>query len=118
MSSISFPVAAPPVSVTRPSQESEAQSAAAKPRARESKTAETPVAPQPVEAGESDVRVGIKLPESTRLSIDFDKQAGRYVYRLLDPATREVLREIPSEEALRRIRGLRETIGLKVDEQL
>jgi uncharacterized FlaG/YvyC family protein len=121
MSSISFPVAPPPVGVARPSQESEAQSAAAKPRARESKTAENPVAPQPVEAGEAGEagpKVGIKLPPSTRLSIDFDKQAARYIYRLIDPVTREILREIPSEEALQRIRGLRATTGLAVDEEL
>ena len=116
MSTISFPVAPPPVGAGRPSQESETANAAAKPRARESKTAETPIAPQPIETAE---RPGLLSREAqARLSIDYDKQASRYVYRLVDPVTREVLRELPSEEVLKRIRGLRQTIGLKVDEQL
>ena len=116
MSTISFPVALPPVGAGRPSQESETVNAAAKPRARESKTVATPVAPQPIETAE---RPGLLSREAqARLSIDFDKQASRYIYRLVDPVTREVLREIPSEEVLKRIRGLRQTTGLKVDEQL
>jgi uncharacterized FlaG/YvyC family protein len=117
MSSISFPVAPPPVGVGRPSQESETANATAKPRARESKTVATPVAPQPIETTE---RPGLLSREAqARLSIDYDKQASRYVYRLVDPVTREILREIPSEDVLKRIRGLRQTTtGLKVDEQL
>jgi len=115
MPTISFPVA-PPVGVARTSQETEAQNAVAKPQARESRTADDPVKVPPTERLQLLSPVG---PEATaRLSIDFDKQAGRYIYRLVDPATREVLREIPSEEALRRIRSMREAAGLKVDKQL
>jgi len=116
MSTISFPVAPPPVGIGRPSQEFEAANAAAKPRARESKTVETPVAPQPVETAERPAPISREA--QARLSIDYDQEASRYIYRLVDPVTREVLREIPSEDVLKRIRGLRQTtVGLKVDEQ-
>ena len=115
MPTISFPVA-PPVGTARPPQETESQHAVAKPQARESRTAEDKVKVAPIERAE---RFNPAGPEaSARLTIDFDKQSGRYIYRLVDPATREVLKEIPSEDALRRIRARREAAGLKVDKQL
>ena len=116
MSTISVPVAPPPASPARSTQETETQKAVAKPQARESRSAEDKVKIQPAERAERFNPVG---PEaSARLTIDFDKESGRYIYRLVDPVTREVLREIPSEDALRRIRSLREAAGLKVDKQL
>lgn len=115
MSTISFPVA-PPASTARPSQDTETQNAVAKPQARESRTADDPVKIPPAELADRIAAVGREA--SARLTIDYDKPSGRYIYRLVDAATREVLREIPSEEALRRIRSVREAAGLKVDRQL
>lgn len=118
MPTISFPVAPPPAGAVRPTQDAEkpeAKNAVAKPQARESRTAADKVKVPPTELAEKLNPVG---PEaSARLTIDFDKSSGRYIYRLVDPATREVLKEIPSEEALRRIRAQREAAGLKLDKQ-
>ena len=112
------PVAPPPTGAARPAPEAETANSLAKPQARESKTAEAQAKVAPVEATE---RAALPAPQPearARLTIDYDKEASRYIYRLVDPVTREVFREIPSEEALKRIRYLRETAGLKVDKQL
>ncbi len=42
------------------------------------------------------------------LTFEFDEEAGRVIVRLVDTQTREVLRQIPSEEVLAIARALRE----------
>ena len=116
MSTVSFPVAPPTVGAAKPSQDSETAAAVARPAARESDVAADTAKVKPVEAGEA------SSPEKererrARLSIDFDKAANRYVYRLVDPATKEVLREIPDSDALRILRAYRNPTGVAIDRQ-
>ncbi len=56
--------------------------------------------------------------DSTRLSIGHDDASDRYVYRGMDGATKEVTRQWPSEETLKRIARLREMSGKIFDEIL
>jgi len=113
---IGISAALPPVSAARPSPpETDLKAAAARPRAAETQPAAPPARLPPVETAE---RLAPAKPEDTaRLTIDYDKDAGRYIYRLVDPATREVLRELPSEDALRRIRAVRQAAGITVDQR-
>lgn len=46
------------------------------------------------------------------LTFEFDEEAGRVIVRLVDTQTREVLRQIPSEEVLAIARALREDAGV------
>ena len=50
-----------------------------------------------------------------RFSIDADADSGRYVYRLVDIETKEVLRQFPGDYVLRRVAFYRELHGLAVD---
>lgn len=54
-------------------------------------------------------------PSETRLHIEYDPDSGRFVQYGVDPLTGDVVRQIPTEEALRRITWLRETQEAKVD---
>ena len=56
--------------------------------------------------------------DNLRLSIDFDEQANRFIYRGLDPSTGEVVREYPPEELRASLGRLREIAGLSVDKSL
>jgi len=51
----------------------------------------------------------------TRLEISFDEAIGTFVYRGLDPATGEVVREYPPEEVRERMARLRAMKGIAVD---
>ncbi|PHQ70026.1 MAG: hypothetical protein COB93_06525 [Sneathiella sp.] len=50
-----------------------------------------------------------------RFSIDQDSDSGRYVYRLIDIETKEVLKQFPGDYVLRRVAYYRELQGLAVD---
>ena len=50
-----------------------------------------------------------------RFSIDADADSGRYVYRLVDIETKEVLKQFPGDYVLRRVAYYRELHGLAVD---
>jgi uncharacterized FlaG/YvyC family protein len=50
-----------------------------------------------------------------KLSIRYDDRIGRFVYRELNPATGEVLREFPPEEVLDRLARLKSFAGASVD---
>ena len=54
----------------------------------------------------------------SQLEFSIDKESGESVVKVLDRATKEVIRQIPSEEMLRIARGLdRYTEGLLIDSQ-
>ncbi|MEX1035824.1 MAG: flagellar protein FlaG [Sneathiella sp.] len=55
---------------------------------------------------------------SGRFSIDQDKDSGRYVYRLVDRETDEVLKQFPGDYVLRRVAFYRELQGLAVNNQV
>lgn len=50
-----------------------------------------------------------------KLSIRYDEATGRFIYRELDPATGEVLREFPPEEVLERLARLKKLAGASLD---
>ncbi|MDF2365983.1 flagellar protein FlaG [Sneathiella sp.] len=55
---------------------------------------------------------------SGRFSIDQDKDSGRYVYRLIDRNTDEVLKQFPGDYVLRRVAYYRELQGLAVNSEV
>ena len=55
---------------------------------------------------------------SGRFSIETDKDSGRFVYRLVDTDTGEVVKQFPGDYVLRRIAYYRELEGLSVDSQV
>lgn len=50
-----------------------------------------------------------------KLSIRYDEGSGRFVYREIDPATGEVLREFPPEEVLERLARMKSLAGASFD---
>ena len=63
--------------------------------------------------------------DALKLSIKYDKGAGRFIYRGLDPETGEVVKEYPAEEVLERIarakrdgEGLNAPTGVALDRTL
>jgi flagellar protein FlaG len=65
--------------------------------------------------------------DNLKLSIKYNKEAGRFVYRGLDPTTGEVVREYPPEEVLERMARLRQesaqareaaAAGVSIDKEL
>ena len=52
-----------------------------------------------------------------RFSIDQDSDSGRFVYRLINSDTGEVLKQFPGDYVLRRVAYYRELEGLAVDSQ-
>ena len=55
---------------------------------------------------------------NSRLSIDLDKEAGAFVYRVLDNRSGEVVRQFPAEKALELMRYLGQERGLVVDRKV
>lgn len=53
-----------------------------------------------------------------RLQIDHDEDSGMFVYKTVDPATGEVLRQYPTDEMLRYISYHRSQEGLVVDDSV
>ncbi|MFT6559240.1 MULTISPECIES: flagellar protein FlaG [Sneathiella] len=54
---------------------------------------------------------------SGRFSIDRDKDSGRFVYRLVNSDTGEVMKQFPGDYVLRRVAYYRELEGLAVDSE-
>ena len=55
--------------------------------------------------------------QQTRLSIEFNEEANRFIYRAIDKETGEVVTEFPPEEVIRQIARFREIAGLVLDAQ-
>ena len=53
-----------------------------------------------------------------RFSIDQDEDSGRYVYRLVDRETDEVLKQFPGDYVLRRFAFYRELQGLAINNEV
>jgi uncharacterized FlaG/YvyC family protein len=53
-----------------------------------------------------------------RFTIDKDKDSGRFVYRLINSDTGEVLKQFPGDYVLRRVAYYRELEGIAVDSQV
>lgn len=58
-----------------------------------------------------------QIPEG-RFSIDQDSDSGRFVYRLINSDTGEVLKQFPGDYVLRRVAYYRELEGLAVDSRV
>ncbi|HLA33277.1 MAG TPA: flagellar protein FlaG [Rhodocyclaceae bacterium] len=54
-------------------------------------------------------RVSAVAPE---LNFSVDEESGRSIIKIVDPATKEVIRQIPSEEALQMSKGINSLQGL------
>ena len=52
------------------------------------------------------------------LSFRYDEEAQRVVVKMIDPATGEVLREVPSEAVIETLKQLRKAPGSLVDEEV
>jgi hypothetical protein len=65
--------------------------------------------------GESAAR-SVETIRSTRLSAQYDKPTGRVVTRVIDETNGEVVHQYPDDDALRVLAGIREMVGLVVDE--
>jgi len=53
--------------------------------------------------------------DDLRLSISFNKDVGRFIYRGIDRETGEVVKEYPPEEVVERIATIREIAGIAFD---
>lgn len=50
-----------------------------------------------------------------RLSFSYDEKTKRIIMKVHDPSTNEVVRQIPSEEMIRLLENIHESIGLMID---
>lgn len=55
---------------------------------------------------------------NAKFSIDMDRDSGRFVYRLVDSDTGEVVKQFPGDYVLRRIAYYRELEGIALDDQV
>jgi len=92
-----------------------AQFADAQSLARQQEPDDTRVAPVEV-AKQVENNVSAKVDVDSLLSIQRNEEVQRYVYRGVNPATREVERQWPTEEALRQMTVFREMMGRVLDE--
>lgn len=70
-------------------------------------------APQPIDVQAAVENVNRYLASVNRnLQFELDRQTGKLVVRVVDVATREVVRQIPSEEMLQIARALSQSKGL------
>ncbi|MAZ03339.1 MAG: hypothetical protein CMN56_09390 [Sneathiella sp.] len=79
-----------------------------------------PVAGDPIKRAEAAIGAFFeddRFP-SARFSIDQDEDSGRYVYRLVDRETDEVLKQFPGDYVLRRVAFYRELQGLAVNNEV
>ncbi|MEX2649230.1 MAG: flagellar protein FlaG [Alphaproteobacteria bacterium] len=53
---------------------------------------------------------------SIRLAARYDRPTGRVVTRVIDESNGEVVHQIPDDDALRLLVGIREMVGIVVDE--
>jgi flagellar protein FlaG len=56
--------------------------------------------------------------DNVKLSISFNQEIGRFIYRGIDPESGEVVREYPPEEVVERIAAIREMAGIAFDRKL
>ncbi len=56
-----------------------------------------------------------RVPSNSHLQIIQDDETGRFVYRVLDAETGEILSQYPADEALRELAFWRDLKGLSVD---
>lgn len=55
---------------------------------------------------------------NAKFSIDMDRESGRFVYRLVDNDTGEVVKQFPGDYVLRRIAYYRELEGIALDDHV
>ena len=55
---------------------------------------------------------------NSRFSIDRDRDSGRFVYRLINSETGEVVKQFPGDYVLRRVAYYRELEGIAVDSEV
>jgi flagellar protein FlaG len=58
------------------------------------------------------------MSDNRRLEYSYHKEAKRYVIKVIDSSTNEMIRQIPSQKVLDYIEGLMEYIGLNVDQKI
>ncbi|MCW5730756.1 MAG: flagellar protein FlaG [Alphaproteobacteria bacterium] len=54
----------------------------------------------------------------TRLRIEFNEDAARFVYQSVEPTTGRVVQQFPNEDMIRRVAFLREQLAGKVDKSV
>lgn len=72
--------------------------------------ATAPVAPTTAQA--------VETLRNVRLTGGLDERSGRVVTRVIDKANGEVVEQYPDEDALRVLAGIREMVGLVIDESV
>ena len=73
-------------------------------------SAAQPVAPAQAQA--------VETLRNVRLAGSLDERTGRVVTRVIDKANGEVIEQYPDEDALRVLAGIREMVGLVIDESV
>jgi len=59
----------------------------------------------------------VQSMRDVKMAASFDRPSGRVVTRVIDQADGEVVHQYPDEHALRVMAGVREMVGLVVDEE-
>ena len=59
----------------------------------------------------------VQAMRDVKMAASYDKPSGRVVTRVIDRADGEVVHQYPDEHALRVMAGVREMVGLVVDEE-
>ncbi|SLN77145.1 flagellar protein FlaG [Oceanibacterium hippocampi] len=69
---------------------------------------------------ETTLNSAVQLPDypNARFAVDFHKESNNFVYLLVNNEDGEVIKQFPSEEALKRIAYFRGLSGLSVDKQV
>ncbi len=59
-----------------------------------------------------------QLPDNSRLTIEHDKETGKFIYKTVDRETGEVIKQWPREEVLKAISAYQKASGLIVDKKV
>lgn len=76
------------------------------------------VAEETIEKKEEKAKTTVEKILNSEINISFHEKTNRILVKLVDPKTKEVLREIPPEKLVDMMASLGEEIGLFVDEKV
>lgn len=72
-------------------------------------------------APKTETAQAVQKPQATvmtRLRIEFNEEAARFIYQSVEPVTGQVLQQFPNEDMIRRVVHLREQLAEKVDKSV